>query len=126
MRPLLQMLYAWNHSKRYLEKIRSVESDILDNYSRYNADSGGFIRLLIALGKKPDLLACCRAIRVPILVIGSDGDEVFPLELQREVVTSLCGARLEIAVGCGHSSFVESPEVINRHIAAFLKEIVHP
>jgi pimeloyl-ACP methyl ester carboxylesterase len=126
MRPLLKMLYSWNHSERYLDKVRSVESEILDNYSRYNADIGAFVRLITAFGKKPDLLACCRAIRAPMLVIGSDGDEVFPLELQREVVTNVPGARLEIAVGCGHSSFVESPEVINGRIASFLKEVVRP
>jgi pimeloyl-ACP methyl ester carboxylesterase len=123
MRELMKMLYPWNHSERYLEKVRSVESEILDHYNRYNANIDSFVRLLAAFGRKPDLLACCRTIKVPMLVIGSDGDEVFPLELQREVVRNVPGARLEIVVGCGHSSFVESPELINEQIATFVKEV---
>jgi len=123
MRELMKMLYPWSHSERYLEKVRSVESEILDHYNRYNANIDSFVRLLAAFGRKPDLLACCRTIKVPMLVIGSDGDEVFPLELQREVVRNVPGARLEIVVGCGHSSFVESPELINEQIATFVKEV---
>jgi 3-oxoadipate enol-lactonase len=119
LRPLIQMLYPWNHSGRYLEKVRSMEAELLDGCCRYN-DRTGFLRLLAALEHKPDLVAACRAVRVPSLVIGSDADEVFPLEMQRELAALIENSVFHAVAGCGHSSFIERPVEINQRIAEFV------
>jgi 3-oxoadipate enol-lactonase len=117
---LFQMLYPWNHSEAYLEKVRSAEPMAIEGYLRHNADVRGFLQLLRALGNRPDRTQSCRSVEVPTLVIGSDGDAVFPLELQHDLARSIAGSVLHVLSSSGHSAFVEQPEAVNRVIAEFL------
>lgn len=121
LRNILLLTYHWNHSLAYLEKLQSMEGDLQESYARYNHDADSFKLLLRAIQKHPDLYETLERISMPALVIGSDGDIIFPLTCQREMISQMPHCEYSVVKGCGHASFIEKPKEVNAAIEKFLK-----
>ncbi len=57
---------------------------------------------------------------LPTLFITSDGDELFPPQLIRELAARVPGAEVVQLPGAGHSPYFETPEAFNETVARFL------
>jgi len=77
----------------------------------------------------PDLLRALMAVRyvpepgrlrMPILMVAGEQDQLFPLELVRAAHAKLPGAQLAVIPAAGHSAYFECPDEFNRALAGFL------
>ena len=76
-----------------------------------------------ALGTRPDMTAAMRHVRVPTLLVVGDEDAITPpacMEAARKVMPH---ARLLVVPRAGHMTPLESPDVFNREVRAFLAEL---
>jgi len=62
-------------------------------------------------------------IRVPTLVVGSDEDQVAPLDQMRALAAAIDGARLEEIQGAGHLINLEKPEEFQLALEDFLTDL---
>lgn len=62
-------------------------------------------------------------IQVPVLVVGSDEDNVAPLAQMHQLASAIPGARLETIEGAGHLINLERPEEFNRVLMDFLHSV---
>lgn len=62
-------------------------------------------------------------IRCPTLVLTADEDHTTPPAEAARIVERVAGARLVRVAGCGHTSSVEAPTVVNEALIGFLAEV---
>lgn len=62
-------------------------------------------------------------IRCPTLVLTADEDQTTPPAEAARIVEQVAGARLMRVPGCGHTSAVEAPAVVNQALLEFLAEV---
>ena len=77
---------------------------------------------LAALGDRPDMTEAMRHVRVPTLLVVGAEDQITPpacLEAAEQVIPN---AKLLIVPAAGHLVPLESPEIFNRALLAFLSE----
>jgi pimeloyl-ACP methyl ester carboxylesterase len=76
----------------------------------------------LGMAERPDSTADLADIRVPTLVITSDGDRLIPAEVSAPMADRIPGSRLEVLPGVGHLSNVEAPsrftELLRAHVSA--------
>jgi pimeloyl-ACP methyl ester carboxylesterase len=60
-------------------------------------------------------------IRVPTLVVVGEEDVATPVEKAQRIVAAIAGAKLVTVPRAGHSSTVEEPAVVTRHIEEFVR-----
>jgi 3-oxoadipate enol-lactonase len=73
----------------------------------------GLIACVWAMAERPDSSAQLGDIRVPTLVIGSDGDTVTPFAVSEATAAAIPGSALRRIDGAGHASNVEQPQQWN-------------
>jgi len=83
----------------------------------------GIVGALHALRDRPDSTALLREIRVPVLVVAGDDDQIAPAPLMREMARRISGARFAVVAGAGHVSPLEQPEAVSRLLRDFLSEV---
>lgn len=76
-----------------------------------------------ALRDRPDAGSSLPVLTVPALVIVGDEDSVTPPDVARCLAGSLPSATLEILPGAGHLSNLETPELFNEVLRAFLDRL---
>ncbi len=64
-----------------------------------------------------------RAIDVPTLVLCGAKDKVTPPELSAELAELIPGARMTLIEGAGHLGNLEKPEVFNRAVEDFVRNV---
>lgn len=84
------------------------------------------IAALHALAARPDARPQLASIRVPVLVIGGELDEITPPVVLRELAAAIPGARLRLLPGAGHVSNLEAEAGFNTALHAFLAELCEP
>jgi 3-oxoadipate enol-lactonase len=67
----------------------------------------------LGMAERPDSTPDLAGIRVPTLVITSDGDTLIPSELTTPIADQVPGARLTVIEGAGHLSNLERPDAFN-------------
>jgi pimeloyl-ACP methyl ester carboxylesterase len=68
----------------------------------------------LGMATRPDFTERLPEIRVPTLIITSNGDRLIPPEASRDMTERIPNARLEVIEGAGHLSNLESPQEFNR------------
>lgn len=76
---------------------------------------------LAALAARPDMTACMEAFDRPTLLVVGEEDRITPPDLLERLASRMPAASLLVVPGCGHLPPLESPEVFNRGVLAFLK-----
>jgi 3-oxoadipate enol-lactonase len=77
-----------------------------------------------ALERVPEVAAnhdALAALKVPVLFIGGEHDEVMPVPLMEVACALIPTARMHVVAGAGHSAYFEAPEVFNQLLVEFFE-----
>ncbi|MCC6948797.1 MAG: alpha/beta fold hydrolase [Bradyrhizobiaceae bacterium] len=80
------------------------------------------VRQFQAIISRVDSRPTLPAIRCPTLVIVGEGDQITPVEFNREIAAGIPGARLEILPACGHLSTLEKPDEVSKLLVTWFSE----
>ena len=80
----------------------------------------GIVGALRALRDRPDSTPLLRQIRVPVLVVAGDADQITPATGMEDMAGAIPGARFLVIPGSGHLSPLEQPGAFNDALSAFL------
>lgn len=69
-----------------------------------------------------DLMDSTARLTLPTLAMAGDEDGSTPPDLVRETAGLIPGSRFEVIRGSGHLPCIEQPDVVARHIVAFMKD----
>jgi len=83
----------------------------------------GIVGALRALRDRPDSTPLLARIRVPVLVVAGDDDQIVPAAGMQEMAGAIAGARFVVIPGGGHLAPLEQPTAVNRILADFLGQI---
>jgi len=83
----------------------------------------GMVVSLRALRDRPDSTPVLGQIRIPILVVAGDDDQIAPAEGMEEMARAIPGAQFTVIPGSGHLSPLEQPEAVNDALNAFLAQL---
>ncbi|MGQ9823542.1 MAG: alpha/beta fold hydrolase [Desulfotomaculales bacterium] len=70
-----------------------------------------------------DVMGRLREIKMPVLVVCGEDDQLTPVKYARYLQENIPGARLVLVPGAGHMVMWEQPEQVNAAIAGFLAEL---
>ncbi|MGH8925685.1 MAG: alpha/beta fold hydrolase [Acidimicrobiia bacterium] len=68
-----------------------------------------------------DLLPLIAGLDLPTLVLQGEHDFV-PVEIPTRIAAGMLNGRLTVLGGCGHFAYFQSPDLVRRHVAEFLRE----
>lgn len=83
----------------------------------------GIVGALRALRDRPDSTPLLARIRVPVLVVAGDDDQIVPAAGMQEMAGAIAGARFVVIPGAGHLPPLEQPAALNRILADFLGQL---
>jgi 3-oxoadipate enol-lactonase len=81
----------------------------------------GIVGALHALRDRPDSTSLLAAIRVPVLVVAGEEDQITPRGGMEEMARAIPGAHFELIGAAGHVTALEQPLAVNAAIASFVK-----
>jgi 3-oxoadipate enol-lactonase len=82
------------------------------------------VQRLRALERVPEVAAgreALASLKIPVLFIGGEHDEVMPVPLMEVARDLIPTARMHVVPGAGHSVYFEAPEVFNRLVVEFFE-----
>jgi len=80
----------------------------------------GIVGALRALRERPDSTPLLATIRVPVLVIAGDDDQIAPAAGMEEMARSIPGAQFVLIRNAGHLAPLEQPRAFNDALNEFL------
>jgi pimeloyl-ACP methyl ester carboxylesterase len=83
----------------------------------------GIVGALRALRDRPDSTPLLARIRVPVLVVAGDDDQVVPAAAMQEMAAAIAGSQFVVIPGAGHLTPLEQPAALNQILADFLSEL---
>ena len=98
-----------------------VEEDLEIRLRHYPSAKGYLAQLQAVLGY--ETYARLGAIRVPTLVLHGEDDRLVPASNGRNLARRITGARLVLVPSASHILFSDQPEVVNRAILEFLRDV---
>jgi 3-oxoadipate enol-lactonase len=114
MLPKLLSPYTRNRRPEIVEEVSAMMSE---------APAESVNAALRGLAARPDSTPLLRAITIPTRVIIGEDDEITPVREGQIIARGIPGARLEIVPDAGHLSNIENPEVFNRVLEGFLRDM---
>lgn len=116
-RELMPKLLARATSERRPEIAREVTAMI------ERQPVSGIVGALRALRERPDSTPLLAAIRVPVLVLAGDDDQITPAAGMEEMARAIPGAQLKVIPEAGHLTPLEQPRAVNAALNAFLEQL---
>jgi pimeloyl-ACP methyl ester carboxylesterase len=83
----------------------------------------GIVGALHALRERPDSTPLLAQIRVPVLVMAGDDDQIAPAAGMREMARAIPGATFALVPGAGHVAPLERPITVSSALADFLAQL---
>jgi pimeloyl-ACP methyl ester carboxylesterase len=83
----------------------------------------GMVGTLRALRDRPDSTPLLKQIRVPVLVVAGDDDQISPAEGMQEMARTIPGAQFVVISQAGHLAPLEQPTAVNEAIKSFLAQL---
>ena len=83
----------------------------------------GIVGALRALRERPDATPLLAAIRVPVLVVAGDDDQIAPAAGMQEMARAIPGARFALVPDAGHVAPLEQPITVSSALADFLANL---
>jgi 3-oxoadipate enol-lactonase len=80
----------------------------------------GIIGALHALRERPDSTPLLSRIRMPVLVVAGDDDQIAPAAEMREMAEAIPGAEFVLIQSAGHLAPLEQPDAVNQAVARFM------
>ncbi len=114
---LVPRLLAWATRERQPAVVREVTTMI------ERQPVHGMVVTLRALRDRPDSTPLLGQIRIPILVVAGDEDQITPAEGMKEMARAIPGAQFTVIPGSGHLAPLEHPQAVNDAVNAFLARL---
>ncbi len=111
---LLPKLLARVTQERQPAVVREVQAMIL------RQPVWGIVGALRALRDRPDSTPLLDRIRVPVLVVAGDADQIAPAAEMEAMARAIPGAQFTLVPDAGHLTPLEQPRVLNHAISGFL------
>jgi pimeloyl-ACP methyl ester carboxylesterase len=108
-------------SRATLEHQPLVVKEIRDMIER--TPVAGIVGALRALRDRPDSTPLLAQIRVPVLVVAGDDDQIAPVAGMQEMARAIPGARFALITGAGHVAPLEQPMPLSGALADFLAKL---
>jgi len=89
----------------------------------YSTPPGTMVAALQGMAARPDARPQLATIRVPVLVLGGELDEITPPAVLAELAAAIPGAQLRLLPGCGHVSNLEASPAFNEALHSFLQRL---
>ena len=83
----------------------------------------GIVGALRALRERPDSTPLLAAIRVPVLVVAGDDDQIAPAAGMQELARTIPGARFALVPDAGHVAPLEQPIIVSSALSDFLAKL---
>src|SRR6266550_716719 len=83
----------------------------------------GIAGALRALRERPDATPLLATIRVPVLVVAGDDDQIAPAAGMQEMARAIPGARFALVPDAGHVAPLEQPITVSAALADFLANL---
>ncbi|HZE93983.1 MAG TPA: alpha/beta fold hydrolase [Gemmatimonadales bacterium] len=83
----------------------------------------GIVGALRALRERPDSTPLLAAIRVPVLAVAGDDDQIAPAAGMQELARAIPGARFALVPDAGHVAPLEQPITVSSALADFLAKL---
>jgi pimeloyl-ACP methyl ester carboxylesterase len=80
----------------------------------------GIVAALRALRDRPDSTPLLGRIRVPVLVVAGDDDQIAPATEMKAMARAIPGAQFTLVPDAGHLTPLEQPQALNQAISGFL------
>lgn len=80
----------------------------------------GIVGALRALRDRPDSTSLLARIRIPVLVVAGENDQITPAEGMQEMARAIPGARYALIPHAGHLTPLEQPVTVSSALADFL------
>jgi 3-oxoadipate enol-lactonase len=119
---VFSVIYPYNYSSAYLEKLGDLNYKLLDTYTEYNSDLDSLVNLIATIRTVPDIKSVVPEISVPVLLISGDEDAAFPICFQQELKENLQKCEYHVLNNCGHASMIEKYQEVNELIVNFLNK----
>jgi pimeloyl-ACP methyl ester carboxylesterase len=87
------------------------------------AGADQLIRQNRAVIARPDARTHLPQLRVPVLVMCGEADQLTPLEHSQEIAALVPGAQLQVLPRCGHMLTMEKPDAVNAQLANWLRSL---
>jgi pimeloyl-ACP methyl ester carboxylesterase len=114
---LVNRMLARTTRERQPEVVEAVTKMIL----RQNVP--GVVGALQAMRDRPDSTPLLSQIRVPVLVIAGDDDQITPAAGMEEMTRAIPGAQFMVIPSSGHLSPIEQPAAVNAALNDFLARL---
>lgn len=82
----------------------------------------GIIGTMLGMAARPDSTETLKSVRVPVLVIGGQGDQLFKPEIPQKMAELIPDATL-VMVDSGHVPMLEQPDAVTQALAAFMERV---
>lgn len=107
-----------------IHRSRLEEKPLVDTIRQMAVDTGvaAFKRQQAAIMGRPDNRPLLASIRCPTLVLVGREDALTPVDLAREIVAGIRGAKLKIVSDCGHLCTLERPAAVSRALRQWLAQ----
>ena len=83
----------------------------------------GIVGALHALRERPDSTPLLARLKLPVLVVAGDDDQIAPAAGMKEMADAIPSAEFVLVTGAGHLAPLEQPEQVNEALAAFLEKL---
>lgn len=83
----------------------------------------GIVGALRALRERPDSTPLLGRVRIPVLVVAGDDDQITPSAGMQEMAGAIRGAEFVLIRDAGHLTPVEQPEAFNQAVELFLAKL---
>lgn len=102
------------NEKNTVEQLKKV----VDANSKHIITQG-----LVAIAERSETCSKLNEIDIPVLILCGRQDEVTPLKQSEAMHAAIDGSKLCIIENAGHVSNLEQPQIFNKHLLAFLKDL---
>ena len=86
--------------------------------------SAGIIGSLKGMAARPDSSAQLANLKIPVLLLAGDKDQIIPPEKAKAIAASIPTATLTIVENAGHMPMLEQPDATTAAIRSFLSKVV--
>jgi pimeloyl-ACP methyl ester carboxylesterase len=114
---LVPKLLARSTRERRPQVVREVTEMIL------RQPMAGIVGALRALRERPDSTPLLDRIRIPVLVVAGDDDQIAPAAAMQEMARVIPGSAFVLVAEAGHMAPLEQPLAVNAALAGFLERL---
>ena len=88
-----------------------------------NTPAAGIIGSLQAIATRPDSTDSLKQVRVPVVVIAGEGDQLFKPEIPQQMAQLIPGAELVMVPKAGHMAMMEQIEIVTNALHELIRRV---